>query len=731
MKVDESGAPWPYDAVEAEDEDAGVPTWKCPGGLCECHPTEGEAERAAHRILFFDAGARRMNGARCRVLENGELINKEHPYADGGGAVPVKIRASTRVLELEWAPAELPIGPGFPYLKRYYLDLGEGTEQGVHRRLHNLGFSVHSAIDENIRDFQRAYLQTPTGMVDHVKVELSSFHDDGALPPLPRSSDANAKTQLAFSKGPSQTINFAPGATSGGSVVGGVKAQGSATAVLMMKLRIRVRSRSGRLIDGARVNVDVGASSVEKITATDGFVTISLTQDEIDFLTSPPNEVVVRVRKLHHGPELGNGKKVIPSDINVSMRLAPPGFADAQPNVGPANPSAPGLAVDKQGTFLDLVLRDAGMNRAAISPNVTRRMTDDEVQNELIFHHVAGAITLAPASEVVFDHDPSTGEFGACTPSCTIKGPTADLWVGLKPATIGGVTWFQLSSFVNNGPKSGDVAPTQLFLRDKFVFTKKPLLSNLDQRQVVGLVRLSKELNRDFNIVAVYTQGIEGDTNRTDSHGYGLAVDFGGASTELPDTSQTVRNVKLGVDFVVMYHWGRVPMWDSALVAANPTNPAAWKRGAASVEDRIDFEKDLLGTKNKLHYRLDPAPFQDPIPPLAPPALTDVAPHFQFARGLFERVFDIAAREYTDESTILGPLPGVTELPTAIDAQHGHNTIHPDYSKPNSRGPDKKDPSKIVDGPDGRGAHVNHLHFQLGKTHYLMADGKTPKPRLK
>ena len=76
MKVDESGAPWPYDAVEAEDEDAGVPTWECPGGLCECHPIEDEAERTAHRILFFDQDARSMAGARCRIFENGQLINK-------------------------------------------------------------------------------------------------------------------------------------------------------------------------------------------------------------------------------------------------------------------------------------------------------------------------------------------------------------------------------------------------------------------------------------------------------------------------------------------------------------------------------------------------------------------------------------------------------------------------------------------------------------------------------
>lgn len=740
MKVDESGAPWPYDAVEAEDEDAGVPTWKCPGGLCECHPTEGDAERAPHTILFFDPGAKRMKGARCRVLENGELINKEHPYADGSGAVPVKFRPATRVLELEWAPADLPLGPGFPYRKRYYLDLGEGSEEGVQRRLHNLGFSVHSTIDENIRDFQRSYLQTPTGIVDHVKVELSSFHDDGALPPLPRSSDANAKTQLVGSKGPLLPL----GGPSGASPPGGVKAQGSVTAIMTTVLKIRVRTRWDRMIQDAKVNVDIGASSIEQRTGKDGFVTITLTQNEIDNLTSPRDLVVVRASKLHHGPESGGATKVTHGEINVTARLDPPGFAALQLDIDSSKPSTPGLRLDTSGkAFLDLVLRDAGLNRAAVSPNVTRRMTDDEVQNELMFHHLSGAITLVPTSEFQFDHDPSTGDRGACTPSCTMKGPTPDLWVNLSGHTIADVAWFELRGWVVSQQKKGDVTPGQHFLGESFQWRNIPL-SSLDQRHVVGLARFCTNFKAVHGIVAVYTQGINGDSSRADCHGYGLAMDFGGFSTKLPNTEpfklkgQQTTPVRIGVDFNVFLHWGRIPMWDSASVAKNPNpppgnpgDPPPWPRGSAAREDTIDFGADKQGVNNRLHFRLDPPPFQDAVPASVPQPLQGellkVAPHFQKARVLFGAVYDFAVQEYCDSNDLLGILPPkIVDTRTPLDSHDGHFVIHPDYFKPNTPA------SKTADGKpgsDGRGAHVNHLHCQLGRTHYSFAGTSPPKPK--
>ena len=194
MKVDESGAPWPYEDVEPGDE-PGVPTWECPDGTCECQSHQGEAARIEHAIVLFDADSKRMAGARCRVLENGELVNVDSPYATGGpppqdgsdsspkaGEVTVKVKPTTRVLELEWAPADLPIRPDMPYRTRYYLDLGESPEEALHRRLHNVGFSWEGTDERNLLAFGRAYGLEPAGDLGLLRERLRTFHDEGRAP---------------------------------------------------------------------------------------------------------------------------------------------------------------------------------------------------------------------------------------------------------------------------------------------------------------------------------------------------------------------------------------------------------------------------------------------------------------------------------------------------------------------------------------------------------------------
>jgi hypothetical protein len=82
-----------------------------------------------------------------------------------------------------------------------------------------------------------------------------------------------------------------------------------------------------------------------------------------------------------------------------------------------------------------------------------------------------------------------------------------------------------------------------------------------------------------------------------------------------------------------------------------------------------------------------------------------ICTHFKQASEIFKYVFDIAAREYSDKDEILGRNPGGDETPTEIDSHEAHFIIHPDYSSPNSPGNES----------DGRQAHQNHLHLQLGK----------------
>jgi hypothetical protein len=65
----------------------------------------------------------------------------------------------------------------------------------------------------------------------------------------------------------------------------------------------------------------------------------------------------------------------------------------------------------------------------------------------------------------------------------------------------------------------------------------------------------------------------------------------------------------------------------------------------------------------------------------------------------------------------MGPLPaGQSDppTPTAIDSAPGRRVLHPDYAQPNTTFT-KTDGTK-GENADGRGAHNNHLHFQLGET---------------
>ncbi|MEZ4446256.1 MAG: LysM peptidoglycan-binding domain-containing protein [Polyangiaceae bacterium] len=131
-KVDETGAPWPYPAVEVPNPDRGQPMW-CTHEECQCHPLE-ESEPETRRIIFFDHDGERLPLARCRILYNGRLLNLDQPYAKEDGSITFEVAPDAHQLLLEWAPENTPLGRPYPYRVRYYLDVDESD--GV--RLHQL-----------------------------------------------------------------------------------------------------------------------------------------------------------------------------------------------------------------------------------------------------------------------------------------------------------------------------------------------------------------------------------------------------------------------------------------------------------------------------------------------------------------------------------------------------------------------------------------------------------------
>jgi hypothetical protein len=475
-------------------------------------------------------------------------------------------------------------------------------------------------------------------------------------------------------------------------------------------LRFKVRARSGRAIDGATVTVTAGSTTKTETSDAQGFAKITLMKADVDASSGAIN---VTVKKFHHGPDPFPSPIVSAGPLTVSMTVSLSGF----------DPTVANVVKDASGLFLDCVLADGGMRlatpqnrfaQADIASGIrARRLTNDQVQQELMWCHLEGSVTLTPGSDFIFDHDTSMGEFDPCDPAkCKVKNPPIANRVSLKKPTVGPVTFFALTNFGVSAIQKTDL-PGQHFLRDTFDWANTSL-QTLDQRHVIGLVRLCNELNLTHGVVAIYTQGVNGDTSRSDCHGYGMALDFGGMSTNLPDPAAKHMTVRLGVDFIVDLHWGQVPMWDGTTVAANPSDPTTWRRQAG--DDGFDYSKDPSGARNKLHYRLDPAPFQDPAPAGTDAAvaaqMATVATHFQAAGGIFKAVFDFATTQYTDADKTLGPLspPAPEPTPTTIDDQSGHFILHPDYGTPNT--------PNVLNAKDGRQAHINHLHFQLGQTFY-------------
>jgi hypothetical protein len=458
----------------------------------------------------------------------------------------------------------------------------------------------------------------------------------------------------------------------------------------------------------------------------------------------------------------------------------------------------PGLGKDPKGP-VDAVLADAGLNLGVESKGIpTRRLTAAQVQKALVFHHQAQDFTLDDDSTFTFEHDPANGEFDPCTDSCKVLGPVFTRRVGVTDGTIGGIKFHHLLFFFAGGGIR--IKDKGEFIKDGISWAPMSLQASggpgshtgLDQRHLVGLTRLCKRMSSVHGLKALYSQGVMGDLSRTDCHGHGTALDLGGFSTELPDPATVTTNAKtmatatkapirLGTDFIVLIHWGMVGPWDPAKVATE-TDKTKWTRVAS---DATDYSTANPAQK-KLAYRLDPLPFQDPVPAGTKDKdkLDLVAPHFAVAGPLFKSIFDFICTEFSDTNEALGPvsaelskavgdgevtLPlmnadpplskwprrgkvkvgdeladytvlnastqvmtiakGLTnaqgetstvqlvEAPTAIDDRSGHFILHPDYGTPNSlKSPPPTDPKEAKDNKDGRQAHVNHYHLQVGPT---------------
>jgi hypothetical protein len=107
----------------------------------------------------------------------------------------VVLNREPETIYVEWAPADTPLAPIYPYRKTCYVRLYEGEGQHAgRRRLHNLGFGKRRTLRRNVEDFQRHFEYSAiTGELDDIEDALRLYHDAGCMPAV---SDAELDERI-------------------------------------------------------------------------------------------------------------------------------------------------------------------------------------------------------------------------------------------------------------------------------------------------------------------------------------------------------------------------------------------------------------------------------------------------------------------------------------------------------------------------------------------------------
>jgi hypothetical protein len=172
--------PWPF-PPPTDTRGTAAPSWACPEGMCSCHPVKESVKTVQHTIVFHDPQGLRMPGARCMVYENGQAVTPPTAAANAAGELHVELEPTTRSLFVEWCAPDLSTGSGEPYRKLYHVAV---DTHPVRLRLANLGFAGRPRLEDNVRDYQRAFAEPETGAAQDIAAGLKVRHDQGGLTPF-------------------------------------------------------------------------------------------------------------------------------------------------------------------------------------------------------------------------------------------------------------------------------------------------------------------------------------------------------------------------------------------------------------------------------------------------------------------------------------------------------------------------------------------------------------------
>jgi len=119
--------------------------------------------------------------APCTVTQGGNVI---HAEADEDGIVTLQVQKSPNLLMVEWSdPASGHTGTDdHTFSLDVYIFPGD-DDAGTTQRLHNVGYSEDTSLEEKVRSFQREFNRPVTGTLsDEERGELIRWHDGGEKP---------------------------------------------------------------------------------------------------------------------------------------------------------------------------------------------------------------------------------------------------------------------------------------------------------------------------------------------------------------------------------------------------------------------------------------------------------------------------------------------------------------------------------------------------------------------
>lgn len=556
-------------------------------------------------------------------------------------------------------------------------------------------------------------------------------------------------------------------------------------------ITVLVTSPGGRPISDAKVVCTAKGSSndVTVLTGKDGTAIIALREEHMGAGSVPGQrgELTLKASKHHHGPVVADTETFKNGPAEVSVVYEPAAKAKLTiPSAATVSPKDEFLwgrpKVDTKGR-LQIALVDGGtlgQNYFALPAGAARtvparRLTPDprppngwvqptviaEVDQELIFRMAHGDLALNDATRAhafyEFQHDMSMGEFDACDPArCKLakqamspvnepppdpkdyldceKAPIADR-INVLGSVLAGVKILHIDFAAKVTPKSRLKREDSLKCSNAFMVDVHP-------RNVLGMIRLCKQLKKDYSIAAIYTAGFIRWKKKTsfyawDSHGRGRAVDLSGVAQQMPklpakDGATITQPVRPGTDLVIYNHWGLVKLQVQTTRSITGTATTVVERRS---DGGADYSTNPQGTQDYLLYRLNPVP--DPADRAvefdAPPVPGESAAehlarsedwshdHYGMCSDVFQTIWEFLNREYSTTDGFLGPIENIDQKVGGSAGQKTPQLLAAErIDKASTAPPIGSVEGRIVhpDYPNGanRATHNNHFHFQFGNS---------------